>query len=87
MLAPPEGLLRWWRASDKSEASQARYARWYEHDILRIYDPAAIERIIKHIAGNKIPVLVCFEKDDFCHRHLVANWLNKNNIQCEEWRV
>ena len=31
--------------------------------------------------------LICYEKSsDFCHRHLVADWLNKNGIKCEEWR-
>lgn len=31
-------------------------------------------------------VLICYEKtEDFCHRHLVADWLNKNGIPCEEW--
>ena len=30
--------------------------------------------------------LICYEKPtDFCHRHLVADWLNKNGIECEEW--
>ena len=30
--------------------------------------------------------LICYEKpSDFCHRHLVADWLNKNGIPCEEW--
>lgn len=30
--------------------------------------------------------LLCYEKpDDFCHRHLVADWLNKNRIECREW--
>lgn len=31
--------------------------------------------------------LICYEKpSDFCHRHLVADWLNSNGIKCEEWR-
>ena len=31
--------------------------------------------------------LICYEKpSDFCHRHLVSDWLNKNGIKCEEWR-
>ena len=31
--------------------------------------------------------LICYEKPtDFCHRHLVADWFNKNGVQCEEWR-
>ena len=30
--------------------------------------------------------LICYENpSDFCHRHLVANWLNKNGYECEEW--
>lgn len=30
-------------------------------------------------------VLVCYEKpSDFCHRHLVADWLNEHGIKCEE---
>lgn len=31
--------------------------------------------------------LICYEKpSDFCHRHLVAEWLNQNGFKCEEWR-
>lgn len=31
--------------------------------------------------------LICYEKpSDFCHRHLVADWLNKNGITCEEYK-
>lgn len=31
--------------------------------------------------------LVCYEKPtDFCHRHLVSEWFNKNGIRCEEWQ-
>lgn len=30
-------------------------------------------------------VLICYEKpDDFCHRHLVANWFEQYNIHVEE---
>lgn len=31
--------------------------------------------------------LVCYEKyDKFCHRHIVADWLNRNGIECKEYR-
>lgn len=31
-------------------------------------------------------VLLCYEKPtDFCHRHLVAEWLTKGGFKCEEW--
>ena len=30
--------------------------------------------------------LICYEKpEDFCHRHLVAEWLQQSGIKCEEW--
>lgn len=30
--------------------------------------------------------LVCYEKSsDFCHRHLVSEWLRKYGYECEEW--
>ena len=30
--------------------------------------------------------LICYEKpSDFCHRHLVADWLTKNGIPCKEY--
>ena len=30
--------------------------------------------------------LICYEKpSDFCHRHLVAEWLNKAGFECKEW--
>lgn len=30
--------------------------------------------------------LVCYEKpSDFCHRHLVSQWLNTQGIKCEEY--
>lgn len=35
---------------------------------------------------NKTICLVCYEKpSDFCHRHLVADWLNKNGFTCKEY--
>ena len=31
-------------------------------------------------------ILLCYEKPgDFCHRHLVADWLTKNGTECKEY--
>ena len=36
--------------------------------------------------GENAVALVCYEKaTDFCHRHLVAEWLRKNGFDCREW--
>lgn len=30
--------------------------------------------------------LLCYEKSsDFCHRHLIAEWLRNSGHECEEW--
>lgn len=30
--------------------------------------------------------LICYESpNEFCHRHLVAKWLNDNGYECKEW--
>ena len=30
--------------------------------------------------------LICYEKSsDFCHRHLVAEWLRNYGVECKEW--
>ena len=43
-----------------------------------------INSVNDHI-GKEI-CLICYEKpSDFCHRHLVADWLNKNGFECKEY--
>ena len=41
---------------------------------------------ISEYSLNKTICLVCYEKpEDFCHRHLVADWLNQNGFKCKEY--
>jgi len=81
-LAPEKKLLQWWHSTENKD--EAFYTEVYMR-MLKKYDAAAIVRRIEEIAKDKIPVLVCYEKDGFCHRHLVARWLNENGYECEEW--
>ena len=47
------------------------------YDMARQFNPN-----FKHIC------LICYEKpSDFCHRHLVAKWLQNNGIQCKEFSL
>jgi uncharacterized protein YeaO (DUF488 family) len=84
-LAPSDQLLRWWRAVDKNASNWDRYKIVFEDEILLGRNPRSIEKMIKQAAGDKVPILVCFEKGGYCHRHLIAAWLRKNGIKCEEW--
>lgn len=85
-LAPSDQLLRWWRAADKNALNWNKYRMIFEDEVLLGRNPHSIEKMIKQAAGDKIPVLVCFEKGGYCHRHLIAAWLRKNGIKCEEWK-
>ena len=85
-LAPSDQLLRWWRAADKNALNWNKYKMIFEDEVLLGRNPHSIEKMIKQAAGDKIPVLVCFEKGGYCHRHLIAAWLRKNGIKCEEWK-
>lgn len=33
------------------------------------------------------PILLCYEKEGFCHRHLVCDWLNYHGLNCEEFKI
>ena len=49
-------------------------------DLVSLCGVGTTTNIIPHIA------LICYEKPtDFCHRHLVADWFNKNGIRCKEY--
>lgn len=83
-LAPSLELLQWWRASDKSELAKEKYIKTF-NNYLNTKNPEQLVKLLKQKCNNKIPVLLCFEKpEEFCHRHLIANWLNKNGIKCKE---
>lgn len=44
---------------------------------------------LRNLPESIIPVSICGKApswyDDFCHRHLVAQWLRANGFSCTEW--
>ena len=41
---------------------------------------------LKRLADGKDVCLLCYETpENFCHRQLVAEWLNNAGIACVEW--
>lgn len=65
--------------------SHEEYLRRYD-DILNHLNPTAVMEAVKRISMGKDVALCCYEKPgDFCHRHLLADWLNKNGYDIKEW--
>lgn len=61
------------------------YTRQYIETILSKLDPLLMAQKLKNMVGEgNIPCLMCWEKL-FCHRHIVADWFNKNGIWCREY--
>ncbi len=84
-LAPSKELLSWWKACGQTKEDEKTYIEWYKNETLSKHSAAAVYRIIKNLTPGKTPVLICYEKSGFCHRHIIRKWLNENNIKCEEW--
>ena len=83
-LTPTLKALRDYQETGDEELFRKRY---FEN--LNSLDPHVMARVLEmmnpDVCGNGI-VLVCYEgPGKFCHRHLVAEWLNENGIECKEW--
>lgn len=80
-LAPSWSI---WKQYDTGKNIQLYTDRFYS-EILGKLDPKQVYDDLQKFGSNLI--LLCYEKpSDFCHRHLVADWLNINlNLNITEW--
>lgn len=68
------------------------YVRHFQAEVLNHLNAANVILNFSRLdygfnVGENDIALICYEKpSDFCHRHLVAEWLNQNGYRCEEWR-
>ena len=86
-LAPKYDFFMKWKENHDNEY----YTKCFNEQILNKLDAYTVVMELKHLCDkslwDKVDIcLICYEKpSDFCHRHLVADWLNKNGFNCEEW--
>lgn len=85
-LAPKYDFFKKWQITKDNE----EFVENYIGQVLRQLNPVKVVTDLYYQVG-KAPcscdiALVCYEKStDFCHRHLVATWLQSNGYQCEEF--
>ena len=90
-LAPKYDFFQEWKANHDND----KYIQCFNEKILNLLDADKVVKELYMLAGigeearDKYKIaLVCYEKpDDFCHRHLVADWLNKNGYKAEELNI
>ena len=67
--------------------SREEYLSRY-NDILNRLNARYVMNAIVSMSNGKDVALCCYEKPgDFCHRHLLADWLNKNGFDVHEWET
>ena len=85
-LAPKESFFRTWRNNTgviSEEENTRYYIREYYRQVLSKID---IEKLLE---DEKDPILLCYEESsDFCHRHIVAEYINmKYGIEVPEIEI
>jgi hypothetical protein len=80
-LAPTHSILY-----DKYRTDD-RYTHRYKSEVLQKLDPQKVLADLVAIAQGSDIALCCYEKPgDFCHRHIVAEWLKENTgVEIEEY--
>lgn len=77
-LAPKWSFFNEWK-NGSHKGDNDYYTKHFKEEVLDKLDPAKVIKELEELAGvssDKI-ILLCYEKpDDFCHRHLVADWFN-----------
>lgn len=70
--------LNWWKQWYNNNLSNDWYEQKYFNTVLNKLD---INSVISDLGNN--PILLCYQlPNQFCHRHLVAKWLNMNGYKC-----
>ena len=87
-LAPKYGFFMEWKKNHNNDY----YIGHFQAEVLDQLNATEIILDFSRLSygfnvGENDIALICYEKpSDFCHRHLVAEWLNQNGFKCEEWR-
>lgn len=71
------------------DVTEQQYIQMYTSQVLARLNPRAILQLIEQASGGRDCALLCYEKPgDFCHRRLIAEWLQKTiGIQVDEFIV
>lgn len=82
VLAPKYNFFMEWKQNKDNDF----YIEHFNKEVLNLLNVKEVVMRLSAISGGNDVVLLCYEKPtDFCHRHLVSSWLNKNGYNCKEY--
>ncbi len=71
----------------KDDGDEEKYTRDYKRTVLNHLLPEQVYKDLKQISNGNDVALVCYEKpENFCHRHIVADWMEKDGYTVTEWK-
>lgn len=81
-LAPKYKFFMEWKQNHDNDF----YIEHFNSEVLNNLNFEDVIHDLLVLGQGKDVALICYEKPtDFCHRHLVADWLTKNNFSCTEY--
>ena len=81
-LAPKYDFFMKWKQNHDNDY----YIKCFNEQVLNELNPYEVLDELYNLSKDKDIALICYEKSsDFCHRHLVREWFNNNDISCREW--
>jgi len=71
---------------EKRIQAEDYYIEHFQKEVLNVLDAKQIVYELYKLSQSKDIALICYERpSDFCHRHLVHEWLVKNGCNCWEY--
>ena len=94
-VAPSKSILYEYKNSQQTDADKEHYKQRYIDEVLCIYrfHPEYLINLLAYFSSennNSDVVLLCYERpEDFCHRHILAEWLNERipGLNIEEYPI
>ena len=77
-LAPKWSFYSEWK-NGSHKGDNDYYTKHFKEEVLDKLDPAQVMKELEGFTGVSLDkiIFLCYEKpDNFCHRHLVADWFN-----------
>lgn len=100
-LAPTEEILTQWKKSMRDQNAQREYINKFMPVVLKPLSVKKVLSELENLLPEEIRAqmdnpfytdqtwniaLVCYEQPgEFCHRHLVSQWLAERGVPCPEW--
>lgn len=90
-LAPKWSFFNEWKNGTEHKGDNDYYICHFNNEVLDKLSVSLVVEDLQKIANTKDTdkiILLCYEKPgDFCHRHLVADWLTKNGLKTIELKI